>query len=367
MTVASSSLRSTIETELRSAAIPGGSVAYVDREGNSEAIAVGLADVRQSRWATPETVYHLFSGTKLYTATAIMQLVENDRVALDAPAGTYLPDVLGTNPITVRQLLSHTSGLRDTLRAFIAVHSEGETPPSTAVALGRYTISARRPPGERVEYRNVNYALLGELVTRVSGEPYATYVTNHVLAPLAMPVAFSRSATLHADVSIGYVGVREPLRFVTPFLLPHMRGRLFGDRVGNLVEMRSMDLDSAAIGGLVGAAKGFLPFVRSQLGDGSPVLRDHSVRQMQMLSARGVPGITSRVGMGLGWKIGDVDGIPFLNHEGGGPGFTSETRLYPAEGIGIVVCLNRWRAPTRSHLVAHRICEAVRGTLSGRH
>jgi CubicO group peptidase (beta-lactamase class C family) len=356
----SSALRSTIETELRSAAIPGGSVAYVDRDGNGEALSVGLADVRQSRPATPETGYHLFSGTKLYTATAVMQLVENDRVALDAPAATYLPDVLPMRQITVRHLLSHTSGLRDTLRAFIAVHGEGETPPSTAVALGRYTIRANRSPGERVEYRNVNYALLGELVTRVSGEPYARYVADHVLAPLAMPVAFTRSATMHADMATGYLGAWEPLRFMTPFLLPHMQGRLLGARVGGLVELRPMDMDSAAIGGLVGAVTGFLPFVRSQLTGGAPVLQEQSVRQMQTLVARGVPGIASRVGMGLGWKLGEVDGTPFLNHEGGGPGFTSETRLYPSEGLGIVVCVNRWRAPTRSHLVAHRVCEAVR-------
>ena len=360
MTISSSSLRSTIAKELRSAGIPGGSIAYVDREGKSEAFGVGVADVRQSRPAAPQTAYHLFSGTKLYTATAVMQLVERGRIALDAPAATYLPDVLQTQRITVRHLLSHTSGLRDTLRAFVAVHGEGETAPSTAVALGRYTIRASRSPGERVEYRNVNYALLGELVTRVSGEPYATYVANHVLAPLGMPVAFTRSATMHTDMATGYLGAWEPLRFVTPFLLPHMHGRLLGARIGGLVEVRPMDLDSAAIGGLVGPATGFLPFVRSQLTGGSPLLQEHSVRQMQTLMARGIPGIASRVGMGLGWKLGEVDGTPFLNHEGGGPGFTSETRLYPSQGLGIVVCLNRWRAPTRSHLVAHRVCEAVR-------
>jgi hypothetical protein len=85
---------------------------------------------------------------------------------------------------------------------------------------------------------------------------------------------------------------------------------------------------------------------------------------MQALEAPGAAGIVSRVGVGLGWKLGEADGVAFLNHEGGGPGFTSETRLYPTHGLGIVVCLNRWIMPTRTHVVAHRICEAARRELA---
>ena len=55
-----------------------------------------------------------------------------------------------------------------------------------------------------------------------------------------------------------------------------------------------------------------------------------------------------------------VDGVSFLNHEGGGPGFTSEARIYPATGLGIVLCMNRWMMPTKTHLVAHRLCEIIR-------
>ena len=81
---------------------------------------------------------------------------------------------------------------------------------------------------------------------------------------------------------------------------------------------------------------------------------------MQTLCARGAAGVVARMGTGLGWKIGQVGETMFINHEGGGPGFTSETRLYPAEGLGVVVCMNRWLLFGRSHLVAHRICELVR-------
>jgi D-alanyl-D-alanine carboxypeptidase len=353
-------LETAIGKELHAAGIPGVSIAAIDRRGHVEAIAVGMANVRAERRTTPQTAYHLFSGTKLYTATAVLQLVEMGRVALDAPAATYLPDVLGTCRTTVRQLLNHTSGLADTPRAFFAVHAEGEPAPSTAAALRRYRIRPLRPPGKRVEYRNVNFALLGELVSRTSGVPYVEHVTEQILKPLGMPVAFTTTAAMRGDVSTGYVGAWDPLRIVAPWLVPSMSGHLFGARFAGLVEVRSVDLDTAAAGGLVGPVVGFLPFVKAQLGDGRPLLRAETLREMQTLSARGAAGVVARVGTGLGWKIGQVGETRFLNHEGGGPGFASETRLYPAEGLGIVVCMNRWLLSGRSHLVAHRICELLR-------
>ena len=358
--VGSRSLEEIVRAELRAANIPGGSVAIVEREGLVTSFGAGFADIRARRAATADTVYHLYSGTKLYTATAVMQLVESGDVSLDAPAADYLPDVLRGTRATVLQLLNHTSGLADTARGFVAVHGERDEPPSTAAALARYRIRQRRAPGERVEYRNVNYALLGEIVSRVSGVPYTTFVDQRILRPLGMPAAFRPTATMRANAATGYMSAWEPLRFLTPLLLPRMRGRLFGARVDGLVELRPIDLDTAAIGGLVGAASSFAPFVRSQLGDGGNIISRDAVARMQALTARGAAGIMSRVGVGIGWKIGDAGDVRFLNHEGGGPGFTSETRLYPDLGIGIVVCMNRWIMPRHSHIVAHRICEAVR-------
>ena len=107
----------------------------------------------------------------------------------------------------------------------------------------------------------MNFALLGELVSRASGEPYVEYVTEHILKPLEMPVAFTTTAMMRADRSTGYVGAWDPLRIVAPWLVPSMRGRLFGARNGGLVEVRPVDVDTAAAGGLVGSVMGFIPFV----------------------------------------------------------------------------------------------------------
>lgn len=78
--------------------------------------------------------------------------------------------------------------------------------------------------------------------------------------------------------------------------------------------------------------------------------------------ARGQVGIASKVGVGLGWKFGQAGEQVFMNHEGGGAGFTSETRIYPARGIGFVIAMNRMRMPQTS-MVAHRICEKLMSEL----
>jgi hypothetical protein len=80
---------------------------------------------------------------------------------------------------------------------------------------------------------------------------------------------------------------------------------------------------------------------------------------MQTLTSEGKAGIESKIGVGLGWKIGVADGCRFLNHEGSGAGFTSELRLYPSESMGVVVLMNK-SSMSKTMRVAHQLCELVR-------
>jgi CubicO group peptidase (beta-lactamase class C family) len=79
---------------------------------------------------------------------------------------------------------------------------------------------------------------------------------------------------------------------------------------------------------------------------------------MQTMVAQGQAGYESKVGVGLGWKIGEVDGRIFLNHEGGGADFTSETRIYPQDRIGMIMLMNVMGAKVSR--LAHRVCERIR-------
>ncbi|MGO8866081.1 MAG: serine hydrolase domain-containing protein [Alphaproteobacteria bacterium] len=352
------SVAALVRAELEALRIPGCSLAVVERGGASWAEGFGYADLMSARRATADTSYHLFSGTKLFTAAAVLQLAEAGKLALDDAVTAHLPEYRSLRMVTLRHLLSHTSGLRDTLAAMLAVHFADEAAPDSAAALGRFRIAARRPPGRRVEYRNVNYALLGEVVSRVSGRPFTSFVRERLLEPLNMKAAFSIPAPASADAATGYMAAWEPSRFLLRLRFPKTARRLFRSRIGGLIELAPYELDTAAIGGLVGPVTGFLPFVLAQLNGGSGILSQASTALMQTLQARGRVGVEARLGVGLGWKIGEAAGRRFLNHEGGGAGFTSETRIYPREGLGMVIAMNRL-VGTKSCSLAHRICEAL--------
>lgn len=368
MTDPTSSLRSVVEHELAQAHVPGCSIALVDATGLRWAGAFGVADVRSGRLARADTVYHLFSGTKLFTAVAVLQLAERGRLDLDDRVGRFLPELepAPARDITLAQLLSHRSGLADTLRGFLAVSWPGDEPPTSRQALARYRIRLTRAPGTRVEYRNVNYAILGEVITRVTGLEYREHVAQAVLAPLGMRAAFGLTDELRPHAATGYIGRWDPMRLLLPLLFPRLPARLYGERVAgpgvSLVELREYELATAAIGGLVGSMPELAKLLQAQLAGGGGVLSEASTRRMQALVAEGAAGIESRVGMGLGWKLGRTREHAFLNHEGGGAGFTSELRIYPdvghPSGIGIALGMNMMRMP-HTMRVAHRICEAV--------
>lgn len=349
-----------IQAELTAAGIPGCSLVVVNRDGILAAEAFGYASLTQARLATPHTAYHLFSATKLYTATACMQLVEQGKLQLTEAVADVLPEYRDklSSALTVQHLLSHTSGLKDTTKALLAVHVDGERAPTTVEALSRYTIRSTRPPGQPVEYRNVNYALLGEIVTRRSGQPYTSYVMEHILRPLGMRVAFSLTPEMKSDAACGYIEYWNPMRLMLRWFMPDVARKVSGPRIGKWLELKDYNLDTAAIGGLVGSAVEFAPFLIAHLKDGQDILQANSVRQMQTVVAQGQAGFEAKLGVGLGWKIGQVNGHAFLNHEGGGAGFTSETRLYPQDQIGIIMLMNVMGV--KANRLAHRVCEMIR-------
>jgi D-alanyl-D-alanine carboxypeptidase len=347
---------------LHAAGVPGAALTIRHRD-TTETVACGLADIGRGTAATADTVFHLFSGTKLYTAAAVMRLVEDGLVELDAPVTRYLPALRLAHPVTLRQLASHASGLPETVSALLAAHFAGEPMPDTASALARFRTTGGKAPGRTVAYRNVNYAILGEVISVVSGTPYTEYVTREILTPLGSRAAFDYTPDTRARAATGYIPRFEPMRWAMKLLMPGMARRLEAGRDGGLVRLNEFALDTAAIGGLVGTVADFLPLLVEMLTPGEGVLRADSKRMMLTMQAAGAAGIASTAGVGLGWKLGRADGTAFWNHEGGGPGFTSETRVYPDAGLGMVLLMNATQTRARS-LAAHAVCEQIRRATS---
>lgn len=177
-----------MKTEMEKASIPGASV-VVMRDGKvPHHGSYGVASIELSAPVTPRTVFPLASITKTFTATAVMLLVERNTISLDDALGSILPNVPDNwKPITVRQLLGHTSGLPDVMTNPFTGTWLGDTREDALAKLGALPLQAK--PGETWSYNQTNYMLLGMIVEARSGMSFDEFLKRHVLDPLS-PGAF---------------------------------------------------------------------------------------------------------------------------------------------------------------------------------
>ena len=178
-----------INAKMKGAEIPGISIAIVQRGNILYTNCYGLANLEHAVPVTPESPFKIASLTKPITAIATMQLVEKDMIDLDQHIGYYLDNLPEEwEAITVRQLLSHTSGLADYFQA-----PDWSWRNSWRLDLTHdefIKMNAKSPKifesGEKMKYCNTNYYLLGMLIEKVSGKNYAKYLTDHIFEPLGM-------------------------------------------------------------------------------------------------------------------------------------------------------------------------------------
>ena len=203
--------------------IPGISLAIVSGDQIVHLQGYGVADP-SGRPMTPQTPALIGSVSKSFTATAVMQLVETGQLDLDAPVQRYLPwftvksppnaaytdldlppDPSAASHITIRQLLTHTSGFsRSAGEKYLASSDTSDMALENQVrAFSREQL--RRPPGSGFEYSNANFITLGMLVQTVSGMPYETYIQQHIFEPLEMVNSFTSQQEAEArGMSTGY-------------------------------------------------------------------------------------------------------------------------------------------------------------------
>ena len=197
-----------LKSEMTKRHIPGASVAII-RDGKVIlARGYGQANVESSTPVTHNSVFKLASLTKPFTAIAIMMLVEEGKVALDGRIAEYLPNLPSHwDKVTVRQALSHTSGLADYLQAPGWSWRNSwrlDLTPDEFIAL-----TSASPilfnPGEGIKYSNTGYYLLGMLIEKVSGKAYGEFLRERIFQPLNMSATRRDTAGIVPDRVSGYV------------------------------------------------------------------------------------------------------------------------------------------------------------------
>lgn len=299
----------------------------------------GVTDVEQQIPVTPQSVFRIASMTKSFVAAAILQLRDQGELRLDDPVSQYLPEFkqqpLPTDDapvITIRHLLTHTSGLPtdDPWGDRLLDMSE-----ETFYTLMKDGFSFSTTPGQRYEYSNTAFALLGAIIKKVSGQSFDTYIDQHIFAPLGMDQTYWEYTKVPDSLlAKGYRWLdghwlKQPL-------------------VGNGVY--------GAIGGMLTTLGDFAKYMALHLqawparngADKGPVKRA-SLREMQspwmFYALREFNGETASLAYGYGLRWSRDRDKQTVGHTGGLPGFGSSWMVLPDYGFGLVCFSNVTYAP----------------------
>jgi D-alanyl-D-alanine carboxypeptidase len=306
--VATEALAKFEEPSASIAIVKDGQVAYLH--------AYGSARLDPSTPARPEMRYSVGSITKQFTATAILLLQEQGKLSIDDTVGTFLPDLTQADKVTIRQLLSHTSGYQDFYAQdyMLPMILQPTTPLKTA------SLWARKPldfeSGTKWQYSNTNYVIAGLIVEKASGMPLLQFLREKVFAPLGMKgVVDIEEAKLDETDAAGYM--RYALGPLRPAPKPG-KGWAFG--AGELA-MTAEDL-----------ARWDISIMDQKLMKAS----SYRVFETEVLLKNGLG-----TGYGLGLFIGSQLGHRALSHSGGFSGYTAENTIFPDERIAVVVLTNQ--------------------------
>lgn len=281
--------------------------------------AFGWADRERRLPADAHTPYSLASISKPMTATGLMALVRAGKVDLDAPANRYLgyaklQALVGdAQAATVRRVADHSSGLPVHWQWFYS--DEARQLPSMDETILRYGRLVTLP-GERYEYANVGYGLLGYIISRVSGLEFSEYMRREVFLPLGMT---------RTSVGIG------------PGLAPFAATRYGADRQ----PIPFYDSDTPGAAAIFSSVHDVVRFgmfhLKAHLHDQKVILVDVQIDEMHRPSSLEADRVN---GYGIGFRIGERNGHQFIGHSGSMPGVSTQMMLLPKQKLVVVVLSN---------------------------
>jgi CubicO group peptidase (beta-lactamase class C family) len=311
-----------MESQIAYRGLPGVVVGVVADQRLVWAQGFGYADVAAKRPMTPETAFRMASHSKLFTATAIMQLREQGKLRLDDPVKLHLPwfnprpanDDDG--PITIEQLLSHSSGMQ---REAGDHWSSQQFPTEAEVQALMSSRQGAFAPATRWKYSNLAYTVAGLIVEKVSGEKWADYVQRHIYQPLGMT-----SSSVDRNVAA--------------LAVPYGRRLPDGTReVLSFMDSRGM----ASATGITSTVGDMAKFVSAQFRRGTRggdrILSTGSLREMHRV--RSVENNWTS-GTGIGFASTRINDRTYVGHGGGYPGNTTQTFIQLDDRVGVIVLTN---------------------------
>lgn len=314
-----------VRTILRLTGTPGAVIGIVEDGRIVYRKAYGLRDLERRIAATIDTHYEIGSITKQFTAAAILQLQEADKLDIDDKLSNYLPDAPHAGEVTLRQLLSHTSGLPEYLDG-PDIESVATKPAEFPQLMARV---AGKPldftPGTKMVYNNTGYILLGRVIEIVSRQPYRDYVRKHLLERAGMTQTYTVADEEHlSNMAVGYRHANGKLERAQP--IHETWGWSAGDLVSTLDDLETWNR-ALTQGRIVSSASYSAMTTPAKIGDGES---DY----------------------GLGLFVDSVQDQPRIGHTGGSFGFTAANEFFPKQNVRIIAFTNQNANPEPGEMIA---------------
>lgn len=306
-----------VKAEMKRQHIPAVSIVVLKNGAVVKAEAYGLADIEHGIPATPDTVFKIGSVSKQFLATGIMLLVQDGKLGLNDKISKYFD---GTPPawdaITIRHLLTHTSGLVREAPGFNPYRVQ----PDLDVIKTAYPLPLQFTPGEKYDYSNLGYFALADIIRKVSGKPWGDFLNERVFAPLGMT---STRVTTAADIvpkrADGYTWTKETFQ--------------------NTENWPAVRPSGAFLSTTLDLAKWEAALLTDRILKTST--KTEMWTPMTLNDGRKNP-------YGFGWALDDFRGIETIQHGGSLTGFRAHYLRWPAYGVTVVTLTNLASADTES-------------------
>jgi D-alanyl-D-alanine carboxypeptidase len=273
----------------------------------------GLANVELNVPVTSETVIRLGSVSKQFFSTAIMKLMQDGKLSIEDSVHKFFPDAPETwRPITIKNLLTHTSGLQREGPAY----SNFKIQPDIDIIKSAYSLPLRFKTGEKYEYCNLGYFMLAEIIKQVSGMPWQDYINEQLFIPAGMNNSYVTDFNLIIpNRANGYMHKKDKLVNATP---------MYAIRPS---------------GGFLSTSSDMIKWEKV-IREGKIILKKDNWEKLWQPYIKTSDDAASKEYYGFGWEINEYNGHKYIVHDGANMGFRSDFARYVNDGLSIIILTN---------------------------
>ncbi len=334
-----------IEYELDDKKIPSIAVAVVDSDRIVWARGFGTAQPDANVAATAQSVYRVGSVSKLFTDIAVMQLVEQGKLSLDAPITTYLPQFTPQNdfdePVTLRMLMSHRSGL--VRESPVGHYFDALEPSLKETVLSLNSTSVVYPPRSRTKYSNAGVSVVGYLLEATQQQSFEECIVASVLQPLGMSDSdFRFSESVEKNLAWAEMRTYDGRRFEAP----------------------NLQLGTSPAGNLYSTVEDLGRFMICLFNNGQT--QTGQLLQRETLHSMMTPQFDEDASFGLGFSLSDLDGHRQVGHGGAVYGYSTQLSALPDEKLGVVVVAALDGANGTTRRISNEILRSMVALKSGK-